>query len=139
MEILRILYAGDIMKRAYMIRIFIAIIILGVSLLAYNAAYYLTIQYYKDDEPYWEHDEFDFMKEPSKTDDDIIETTTTPLFLLTEKEGYIIVEYFQGGKIYDETDIKVRDLPDDLQREIIHGIPIKNFDELYDFLENYSS
>lgn len=126
------------MKKAYSIRILFAVLILGLSLLAFEAAYYLTIKYYENDVPYLE-DNDKVYEAPQKVDDDVVETTSTPLFLLLENNGYVIIEYFQGGEVYDETNIKVRDLPDDLQREIIDGIPIKNFDELYDFLENFSS
>lgn len=135
---MRILYAGDEMRKAYIIRILIAALILSLSFLAFEAAYFFTIKLYEDDIPYWENEDEQYVI-PEAVEDDVVETGTTPLFLLLEKEGYVIVEYFQGGKLYDETDIKVRDLPNHLQREIVNGIPIKNFEELYDFLENYSS
>ncbi len=135
---MRIINAGDIMKKAFRVRIFIALSVIALSLLAFESAYYFTIKYYEDDIPYWENDS-DIITDPKEVEDDIIETSTTPLFLLLEKNGYVIVEYFQGGALYDETDIPVRDLPHDLQQKIVNGIPIKNFDELYDFLENYSS
>ena len=127
-----------IMKKAYKVRILFAALILVLSLMAFESAYYFTVKYYEDDLPFWETED-NFNSAPQKTDDDVIETTTTPLFLLVENNGYVVVEYFQGGEIYDETSIHVRDLPEDLQREIINGIPIKNFSELYDFLENFSS
>lgn len=128
------------MKIAFRVRILIAVIIIALSLLSFEAAYFFTIKYYENDEPYWEEDD-DYTKrtQPIKVDDDIVETSTSPLFLLLEKDGYIIIEYFQGGTVYDETNIPVSDLPKTLQEKIINGIPIKNFDELYNFLENYSS
>ena len=124
------------MKKAYIVRIFFALVILGLSLLAFKAAYHLTIKYYENDNSHIKLKEEDDITEQSK---DYINTSSSPLFLLLEKEGYVIIEYFNGGELYDETDIKVIDLPQNIQEDLLNGISIKNFDELYDFLENFSS
>ena len=107
-------------------------------MVAYKAAYDFTVKFYENDEPNWKPKDESILK-PQPVDDDVIETTNNPLFLLLEKDGYVIIEYFQGGHLYDETNILVDDLPKDIQEKISNGIPIKNFEQLYDFLENYSS
>lgn len=125
-------------KGAFCIRIFVAVLVIALSLAAYKAAYYFTVKFYENDEPNWRPKDEGILK-PQPVEDDVVETTSNPLFLLLEKDGYVIIEYFQGGSLYDETNILVEDLPDDLQEKIYNGIPINNFEELYDFLENYSS
>ncbi len=41
--------------------------------------------------------------------------------------------------LYEETEITLEDLPDDLKEEVLRGKGLKSPGELYDFLENYSS
>ena len=48
--------------------------------------------------------------------------------------------YLQDGQtLYEYTDISVQELPEELQEEIISGKRIETTEELYGFLENYSS
>lgn len=60
-------------------------------------------------------------------------------YYLYEKNGYVVV--FKSDKItpYEYTDILYEDLPDILKQEIQNGKYIKNAEELYGFLENYTS
>ena len=42
-------------------------------------------------------------------------------------------------EIYEYTDVIMEVLPEDVQKEVQHGKYIKNEEELYNFLENYTS
>lgn len=60
-------------------------------------------------------------------------------YYLVEEFGYVNI-YLQDKKtVYEFTDIKIGDLPHELQDEICTGKGVANEQELYDFLENYSS
>ena len=59
----------------------------------------------------------------------------------TEEISYYLVEEFGYVNIYlsEYTDITIDSLPEELQLEICTGKGIASEQELYDFLENYSS
>ena len=60
-------------------------------------------------------------------------------YYLYEVNGYVVV--FENDKItpYEYTDILYEELPELLKQEIKNGKYIKNEEELYGFLENYTS
>lgn len=60
-------------------------------------------------------------------------------YVLMEEEGYIAVYYADKKTLYSETDIRVAELPVQLQNEIKQGKYIYTVEELYDFLESHSS
>ena len=60
-------------------------------------------------------------------------------FLVKEEEGYLVIYDRVSMKRYDETTIQVSDLPKRLQELIEDGLYFSNEEELYAFLENYSS
>lgn len=60
-------------------------------------------------------------------------------FILYAVDGMVIIYYEDFTTIYDYTDIKVTDLPVNLQKEIYFGKQIRDLKELYEFLEAYSS
>ena len=60
-------------------------------------------------------------------------------FYLMEKNGFVVVYENDRKTIYEYTNIQVAELPYLLQNEIKNGKYIKNMEELYGFLENYSS
>ena len=60
-------------------------------------------------------------------------------YYLCNKNGYVVVYLSDKKTPYEYTDILVSDLPNDLAAEIKNGKYIKNLEELYGFLENYSS
>lgn len=60
-------------------------------------------------------------------------------FFLINENNYITVYYGDLEKIYMNTNIKLKDLPEELQQEIIYIKFIEKEEELYDFLESYSS
>lgn len=60
-------------------------------------------------------------------------------FLLKVEEGCITVYDKESGKVFEHTNIPLETLPQDLQAEVLLGKTLQGNDELYSFLENYSS
>lgn len=60
-------------------------------------------------------------------------------FYLKVADHFIIVCEEDGQTLYMNTDILLERLPDSLQREIMAGKPVAGEEELYLFLESYSS
>jgi hypothetical protein len=61
------------------------------------------------------------------------------LYCIKESNGYLVVYDTQTNEVYFETGVKISDLPEELQLEVQEGIYFSNPEELYSFLENYSS
>ena len=61
------------------------------------------------------------------------------MFLLTAEWGKIIVYKYYDESLYTKTDIKIIDLPYDLQEKIRAGMLVEDEKELFMFLESYSS
>lgn len=64
---------------------------------------------------------------------------TPKQFYLKVADHFIIVCEEDGQTLYMNTDILLERLPDSLQREIMAGKPVASEEELYLFLESYSS
>lgn len=60
-------------------------------------------------------------------------------YFLFEVNGYIVVYFSDRKTPYEYTDISYDELPALIREEIRNGKYIKNEQELYGFLENYSS
>ncbi len=60
-------------------------------------------------------------------------------FYLMVQDNYVVVYLEDRMTIYMDTDISLKDLPEELQQEIIQVMYIPDEESLYDFLENYSS
>ncbi len=60
-------------------------------------------------------------------------------YYLTEEQGYVVVYYRNMGTLFCETGIEMNELPMHLQREIRRIKTIETEEELYGFLESYSS
>lgn len=60
-------------------------------------------------------------------------------YILCEMQGFVVVYLSDGKTIYEMTEIPVTDLPEEIQQEIAVGKNIGTKEELYGFLENYSS
>ena len=56
-----------------------------------------------------------------------------------ELNGYVAVYRADGTSLYETTNIPVEALPDDLRADLDKGRYIETPEELYGFLENYSS
>ena len=55
------------------------------------------------------------------------------------EEGYVNIYLADGETLYEETEITLEDLPEDLKGEVLKRKGLSSTGELYDFLENYSS
>lgn len=87
------------------------------------------------------HKEYEYVEKQTK-----IDTVTAQgkaikesVFYLKDLNGYVVVYLEDGKTIYEYTDIKVKDLPEMVQKEIEEGKRIFGIEKLYGFLENYSS
>lgn len=60
-------------------------------------------------------------------------------YVLLAEEGYVAVYCADRKTLYASTDIQIQNLPDELQQEIQEGKLISSEEQLYNFLENYSS
>lgn len=60
-------------------------------------------------------------------------------FVLVDDDNYVSVYQLPSGEIYEYTDVIMDVLPSELQEEIRSGKYLKNEEELYNFLENYTS
>lgn len=61
------------------------------------------------------------------------------VYYIYEKNGYLVIYLEDKTTLYDHTDILLKDLPESLQNEILNGKMINGQDELYEFLETYTS
>ena len=60
-------------------------------------------------------------------------------YYLYELNGYVVVYLSDRKTIFEYTDIVFHELPELLKKEIKNGKYIQNEEELYGFLENYTS
>lgn len=60
-------------------------------------------------------------------------------FLLVDHNDYVAVYQLPEREIYEYTDVIMEVLPEEVQKEVQEGKYIKNEEELYNFLENYTS
>ena len=60
-------------------------------------------------------------------------------YVLLAEDGYVAVYHADRKTLYASTDILLINLPADLQTEITEGKIITSEEQLYSFLENYSS
>lgn len=60
-------------------------------------------------------------------------------YVLLEEKGYVAVYHTDRKTLYASTDILLSELPEELQKEIQNGKYIGSEEQLYNFLENYSS
>lgn len=60
-------------------------------------------------------------------------------YYLMQRDGFVIVCLQDKKTVYEYTSIEVTELPVTLQNEIKNGKYVESLQELYGFLENYSS
>lgn len=60
-------------------------------------------------------------------------------FILVNDDNYVAVYQLPENEIYEYTDVIMDVLPAELQEEIRQGKYLRNEEELYNFLENYTS
>ncbi len=59
--------------------------------------------------------------------------------LISNENSYVEVYSLPEGEIYEYTDVILDVLPQDVQEEVMRGKYLRNEEELYNFLENYTS
>jgi len=82
------------------------------------------------------------LKETSASDaitSSFVEPDENVRYYLIEEFGFVNIYLQDKTTIYEFTDIKIGELPQELQDEICTGKGLASEQELYDFLENYSS
>ncbi len=60
-------------------------------------------------------------------------------YYMIYRQGRVVVYYSDRKTVFEYPDIRLSDLPVDLQCELLSGKEIKDDAELYSFLQNYSS
>lgn len=79
----------------------------------------------------------------SESQDEVIEVSdgkaSDVRFLVKEEDGYLVIYDRVAMMRYDETTIQLYDLPERLQELVSDGLYFSDEEELYAFLENYSS
>ncbi len=63
----------------------------------------------------------------------------TGSFYIVAYDNYVVVMLEDKRTVFLDTVIKMTDLPNDIQQNILQGLFIPNEESLYDFLENYTS
>ncbi len=60
-------------------------------------------------------------------------------YFITQADGYVIVYYADRKTVYEYTSILVEFLPENVQKKVKDGMEMSNVNDVYGFLENYSS
>lgn len=119
------------MERKYSIGFFIAIIVIFAVI---GTAYQMNYNQLKEQV---------LIEKENKNETQMVRAEGQALkdecFFLMEVNGYVVVYLSDKKTIYEYTNILVTELPYLLQNEIKNGKYMENIEELYGFLENYSS
>ncbi|MCI8373975.1 MAG: hypothetical protein HFI29_00825 [Lachnospiraceae bacterium] len=84
--------------------------------------------------------ELETLKQEAAAQAEAVHTEAEPyLYYLVSEEGYVNIYLADGETLYEETEITLEDLPEDLKGEVLKRKGLSSTGELYDFLENYSS
>lgn len=121
------------MERKYSIGIFAATLAV-TALLA--AGYWLSYQHTSDKY------QSEIREKEEQESESLItqgEAEQTEGYYVAELHGYVVVYYQDHQTIYEMTEIPCTTLPEEVQQELQEGKYIKTTQELYAFLENYSS
>lgn len=123
------------MNRKYSIGIFAGVVLLFAVLL--SAAYQVSYNHAKAQLAKAE------TEATPKEETQSIRTEGTAqkedIYYLKEKNGFVVVYLSDGTTVYEYTNISVDTLPDTIKEQIITGKKVESMQELYGFLENYSS
>ena len=120
------------MKKKYMVGFFLALFCMVLLVSAGYAASYRYVMQRQEAKR-----EEDFLQQSVMTEGDA--TKKTSGYYLKELNGYVAVYRADGTSLYETTNIPVEALPDDLRADLDKGRYIETPEELYGFLENYSS
>lgn len=124
------------MKKSTSIRLFLVLATAGCCA-AYGGGYYFSIQ---QSEKHIEQElaqKAEEQEEPESTESAVVVPPYE--FILREEDGYIMVYCADGETVYSNTDIRLDSLPSKIRKEIQEGKLMYSEQELYNFLESYSS
>ena len=121
------------MPRGYGIGIFLAFFLIGA---AYVAAYHLSLENEQKTSSIKTRETNQIQEKQAEA---VFEKEIPPLYWLMEEDGAVMVYLSDGRTMYERTEISVDNLPLPLKEEIAKGKEIWTEQELYGFLENYSS
>ena len=127
---MEILIWGDNMKRQISVSIFLAILVIALA--------WLYIKFSNETKLKNETitTENDVSKEQSIT---ISQSYITYPYYIKEADGRLVVYQSKTQEIYMETSVESDTLPEELKEKLKAGIFFENEEDLYDFLESYSS
>lgn len=120
------------MKTKYVIGFF-SVLLLAVVLL--TAGYQISYRHVMDRQEARAEEEAPTTESISTEGDAVREEG----YYLCELHGYVAVYLSDKTTIYELTEIPLTDLPEEVQQEIATGKYVETAEELYAFLENYSS
>lgn len=121
------------MHRGYGIGIFLAFFLIGA---AYVAAYHLSLENEQKTSSIKTRETNQIQEKQAEA---VFEKEIPPRYWLMEEDGAVMVYLSNGRTMYERTEISVDNLPLPLKEEIAKGKEIWTEQELYGFLENYSS
>lgn len=126
---------GDKMNKTNRIRTFF---ILGAGLLIGGSYIYQHTMQIKEEELLSiEELEPEIVQEVETKETSVAKTAYE--YVIVNENGYLTVYQKDLKTVYLKTDISYSELDEELQKKIDEGYLIQNTQELYDFLENYSS
>lgn len=112
--------------------------VLGAGLLIAGGSYWnYTVQRQEEAKLAKEKQQIEATKE-----DDTRETVSEKKsyeYVIVNEDGYLTVYEKDLKTVFLHTDISYEELPEELRQKVGNGYPIRTPEELYDFLENYSS
>ena len=126
-----------LMNRTNRIRIFLVTTCMSACL-SFSLGYQIMKEW-KDRQEQFAARETEQSVTEEETELSISNVYTAYEYMIVEEEGYLLVYMKDLKTVYMYTDIQLLELPDELQEEIHMGKPFWDLEELYAFLENYSS
>ncbi len=131
---MQILYAGDeFMKRKYSICIFVAVLLVVSGLLLWFG----TTDRGGDEEQTKTQEEWQ-----ESTEENAIysgKTQESYAYIIFDVDGHLLVYYSDNTTVFFDTGILSHSLSEEMRKQLTYGIRFADEDELYEFLENYSS
>ena len=127
------------MKSKYVIGLFAVVLIFGILL---SAGYQITYDRVVERQAALEDESVDTKSieaDVKAAGDTGTEEGEEEGYYLCEMQGFVVVYLSDRSTVYELTEIPLTDLPEEIQHEIASGKFIADKEELYGFLENYSS
>ena len=129
MKYMEILIWGDNMKRQISISILLAILVIALT--------WLYIRFYNDTQL---HDNGVLTKENTQENSrEISQEYVAFAYYIKDDHGRLVVYEAETQQIYAQTGIETDTLPLEIQSNLSTGIFFQSEEDLYNFLESYSS